>query len=156
MMTSAMRPGRNNIALMTYLDGETVSHFRLCEFENSEGLVMVHQAALTALELTRRDLCARYGEMVWILVTDAVRTQAELERLAARLGWTDEGGLVARRSRHLAAFGGIAVDLVAVVARTRARVPQRVLGAICRRYFDFVKDDYTDGHVHADQREHET
>jgi hypothetical protein len=150
-----MQSGRNNIPLLTSLDGETVSHFRLREFENSEGLAMAHQAALTALELTRRDLCARYGETVWILVTDAVRTQAELERLAARLGWTDEGGLVARRSRHLAEFGGIAVDIVGVVARTRARVPQRVLGNICRRYFDFVKDDYTDGHVHADQRAHQ-
>ena len=66
---------------------------------------------------------------------------------------TDEGGLVARRSMHLAEFGGIAVDLTAVVAATRTRIPQRVLGDICRRHFDWVKDDYADGHVHADNRE---
>ena len=78
---------------------------------------------------------------------------ADLERLAVRYGWTDEGGRVARRSRHLAEFGGIAADLVARVARTRAAVPQHTLGMVCRRYFDWVKDDYSDGHVHADNRE---
>ncbi len=149
---SGMRD-RNDVSLMTVLDGEMVSHFKLREFENRDGLAMIHPAALTALEQTRRDLNARYGETVWILITDAVRTPADLERLAARLGWTDEGGLVARRSRHLSVFGGIAVDLVAVVARTGARVPQCELGAVCRRYFDFVKDDYRDGHVHGDMRE---
>ncbi|HDP34125.1 MAG TPA: hypothetical protein ENN29_03330 [Candidatus Hydrogenedentes bacterium] len=145
--------GRNDIPLLTLLDGEAVSHFKLREFENRDGLAMIHRSALTALELTRRDLYARYGETVWVLITDAVRTPDDLQRLAARYGWTDAGGLVARRSRHLAEFGGIAVDLVAVVARTRSRVPQEVVGAVCRRYFDFVKYDYQDGHVHADMRE---
>ncbi len=145
---------RNDIPLLTMLEGEGVSHFKLREFENRDGLAMIHPATLTALELVRRDLNTRYDETVWILITDAVRTRADQERLAARLGWTDEGGLVARRSRHLTTFGGIAVDLVAVVARTRTRVPQEVVGDVCRRYFDFVKDDYRDGHVHADMRVH--
>lgn len=148
-------PGRNDIPLMTTLDGEVVSHFKLREFENRDGLAMVHSSVLVSLEKTRRDLCVRYGEEVWILITDAVRTYEDLHRLAARYGWTDEGGLVARRSKHLAEFGGIAVDMVAVVARTRTRVPQEVLGSVCRRYFDFVKDDYVDRHVHADNREQE-
>lgn len=145
--------GRNDVRLLTNLDGEMVSHFRLREFENGDGLAMVHASVLEALERVRRDLGAMQGQEVWILVTNAVRTQADLERLAARLGWVDEGGLVARNSRHLARFGGIAVDIVARVARTHAVVPQRTLGAVCRRYFDFVKDDYADGHVHADNRE---
>ena len=76
------------------------------------------------------------------------------------LAWEEEvnkralrkGGAVARHSRHLAQYGGIAVDLVAVVARSRERVSQSELGEICRRHFDFVKDDYGDGHVHADNR----
>lgn len=144
--------GRNDVRLVVELDGEDVSHFRLREFENGHGLAMVHESVVLALERVRQDLCAEAGETVWVLITDGVRTQADLERLAARLGWTDEGGLVSRRSKHLAAFGGIAVDVVAVVARTKARVPQRTLGAVCRRYFDFVKDDYGDGHVHGDMR----
>ena len=144
--------GRNDVALAISLDGEAVSHFKLREFENRDGLAMVHSSVLVSLEETRRDLCARYGEEVWILITDAVRTPEDLARLAARDGWTDEGGLVARRSKHLAEFGGIAVDMVAVVARSRTRVPQEVLGSVCRRYFAFVKDDYRDGHVHGDNR----
>jgi hypothetical protein len=92
------------------------------------------------------------GEEIWVIVTDGVRTQDNLDRLAARLGWIDEGGAVARDSKHLAKFGGIAVDIVARVASSRDRVPQATLGEICRRYFDWVKDDYADGHVHADNR----
>ena len=143
---------RNNIPLLTTLDGETISNFKLREFENRDGLAMIHRKTLTALELTRRDLNNRYGETVWVLITSAVRTQEDQQRLAARLGWTDEGGLVARRSRHLPQFGGIAVDIIAVRARTRTRIPQQLLGEICRQHFDYVKDDYSDGHVHADNR----
>ena len=145
--------GRNDVVLVALVDGERESHFRLREFENGDGLAMVHASALVALERVRRDLCAQAGEDVWVIITDAVRTQTDLLRLAARLGWADEGGAVSRRSKHLAAYGGIAVDVVAVVARTRERVPQRTIGAVCRRHFDWVKDDYADGHVHADNRE---
>ena len=152
-MPATPSSGRNAVRLMTLLDGEWVSHFRLREFENREGLAMVHASVLESLERTRRDLGAMADEEVWIIITNAVRTQADLERLAARLGWVDEGGLVSRNSRHLAKFGGIAVDIVARVARTHRAIPQRTLGAVCRRHFDFVKDDYTDGHVHADNRE---
>ena len=55
-----------------------------------------------------------------------------------------------------AGAGGIAADLVAVNARTRERVPQRIVGTVCRRHFDWVKDDYNDGHVHADNRDRAT
>ena len=141
------------MGLVTTLDGEKVSHFRLREFKNSGGLAMVHSSTLESLERVRGELCAMAEELVWIIVTDAVRTREDLERLAARLGWTDEGGLVSRTSKHLAEYGGIAVDLIAVVASRRVRVPQKTLGAVCRKYFDYVKDDYRDGHVHADNRE---
>ena len=139
--------------LLTEVDGEPVSHFRLREFQNHDGLAMVHATALESLERVRRDLCAAAGEDVWLIITDAVRTQQELERLAARLGWADQGGAVARDSRHLARHGGIAVDLIAVTAGGRRRIAQRELGRVCRRHFDWVKDDYADGHVHADNRE---
>ncbi len=144
--------GRNDILLITMLDGVPVSHFKLSEFENAEGLAMVHAETLRSLEEVRRDLGAFYGETVQVIITDAVRTRADLERLAACYGWTDEGGRVARQSRHLAGFGGIAVDLKARMARTGKAVPQKTLGMVCRRYFDWVKDDYADGHVHADNR----
>ncbi len=146
------RTARNGVPLLCMLDGEPVSHFTLREFENRDGLAMVHPRVLDALERVRRDLCRQYGAEVLVFITDAVRTRADLLRLAARLGWTDEGGAVSRDSKHLAEYGGIAVDLLAVEAATRRPVPQRALGAVCRRYFDWVKDDYPDGHVHADQR----
>jgi hypothetical protein len=145
--------GRNDIRLVTNLEGEDVSHFRLREFENREGLVMVHASVLESLERVRRRLGEVTGEEVRIIITDAVRTHADLERLAARLGWADEGGLVARRSKHLAEFGGIAVDLYASRASNGAHLPQAVVGAACRAFFDWVKDTYADGHVHADNRD---
>ena len=144
--------GRNDIPLLVELDGDTVSHFKLREFENAEGLAMVHSSVLYALEQVRRDLGKLCGETVWIYITNGVRTEEDNARLGARLGWSDEGGLVSRNSRHLTRYGGIAVDLIAVFARNRARVPQEVVGKVCRRYFDWVKDDYQDGHVHADNR----
>jgi hypothetical protein len=153
MITDNPAPGRNDVRLWCELDGEQVSHFRLREFENAEGLAMVHATTLESLERVRRELCRTAGGEVWIIITDAVRTQADLENLAAHLGWIDEGGRAARDSKHLARYGGIAVDLIAVDAVTRRRIPQRDLGAACRRWFDWVKDDYRDGHVHADNRD---
>ena len=152
---------RNDVYLVANLDGELVSHFKLKEFENRDGLAIVHQSTLESLERVRADLCAMAGEEVWLIITDAVRTQADNERLGARLGWTDEGGAVSRHSRHLVEYGGIAVDLKAFLARKRPgciyreRIPQATLGEVCLRHFDFVKDDYSDGHVHADNREQE-
>jgi hypothetical protein len=146
-------PGRNDVRLLVELDGAPVSHFRLREFENRDGLAMVHSGLLLALERLRRELCVLAAEPVWVIITDAVRTRQDLAQLAQRLGWSDEGGLVSRTSRHLADYGGIAVDIIAVVARNRERIPQRELGDVCRRHFDFVKDDYRDGHVHVDMRD---
>jgi hypothetical protein len=144
--------GRNRVKLYTQIDGELVSHFSLREFENAYGFVMVHASVPRALELVRRDLCREAGEEVEIVITDALRTEEELRQLAQRYGWADEGGSVSRNSRHLARYGGIAVDIVARVRSSGARFPQDSVGAACRRYFDFVKDDYPDGHVHADNR----
>ncbi len=144
---------RNRIPLYTNLGGDMVSHFSMHEFENPEGLVMVHPSVLRGLERVRRRLNNSVGEPVALIVTDAVRTQRDLERLAGRFGWTDEGGRVSRDSRHLAKYGGIAVDVVAVRQDGGGRVPQHVVGEACRDHFDWVRDDYPDGHVHADNRE---
>lgn len=143
---------RNDIRLIDPGTGKP-GHFRLREFENREGLAMVSPGVMWALERVREKLRATYTETVWIIITDAVRTQADLERLAARFGWAAEGGAVSHTSKHLAKYGGIAVDIKATVASTRERIPQVTLGAICRAHFDWVKDDYADGHVHADNRD---
>lgn len=145
--------GRNDVSLLAYVDGEPCGHFRLREFEDTRGFAMVHVSVLASLERVRRDLCAQAGSEVWVMVTEATLTPEDLARRAERLGWREDGGCVARRSMHLAEFGGIAVDLVAVVAGTRERIPQRVLGDACRRHFDWVEDNGGDGHVHADNRE---
>ena len=147
-----IQQGRNDIYLTLSRDGKPPSHFKLREFENSGGLVMVHRSTLESLEAVRADLCAQYDEEVQVIITDGIRTQEDNERIAEKYGWADEGGAVARMSKHLTAYGGIAVDITARVARTGARISQRTLGDICRRHFDFVKDDYRDGHVHADNR----
>jgi len=152
---------RNRIPMYTNLGdpaapfaetSEMVSHFSLHEFENADGLVMVHPTVLTGLERVRRRLNDSTGGPVSIIVTDAVRTRRDLDRLAERYGWVDEGGRVSRESRHLARYGGIAVDVVAVQQDNGTRLPQRVVGDACREHFDWVKDDYADGHVHADNR----
>jgi hypothetical protein len=149
--SEAWRKGRNRIRLLVYLDGVPVSHFCLNEFENSDGFAMVHESVLLSLEKTRRDLCREYGEEIRILITGSTRTPQENEALARRLGWTDNGGAVSRTSRHLPCFHGIAVDFYARRANGE-RVPARDLGRIAQRHFRFVKDDYKDGHIHADNR----
>jgi len=146
---------RNDVLLAYRVDGIwRKTHFRLYEFENAEGLAMVDPSVVQSLEQTRNDLCGCYEREVQIVVKDGVRTEADNERLGKWLGWTDEGGLVARDSRHLAKYGGIAVD---VVARYRegdkwVYVTQDLLAAACRVHFEYVKADYADGHVHADNR----
>jgi hypothetical protein len=145
---------RNYIKIVTLLDGELVSHFSLNEFETGDGFVMIHSSIPHALESIRRDLNAidLDGGEVQIVITGSTRTQAENEELARRLGYTDQGGAVARHSYHLPQFKGVAVDFYARHKESLKRVPQKVVGDVARRYFDFVKDDYGDGHIHADNR----
>lgn len=128
------------------------TNFKLKEFANRDGVACVHRRVVLALNAVRTDLCKRYDVEVEVLITSATRTEEDNERLGKMLGWTDEGGAVARNSKHLVKHGGIAVDLTARVKGTKSHVPQRVLGQVCRRHFDYVKDDYADGHVHADMR----
>jgi hypothetical protein len=127
-------------------------HFWLHEFEMKEGTVMIHPSVPVSLEATRADLCERYGEEVEVLITGSTRSEAYNEILGEAQGWIDNGGTVSRVSRHLPQYGGIAVDCKARIKRTKKPVPQKVLGEIARRHFDYVKDDYADGHVHADNR----
>jgi len=142
----------NNIRLVDPRTGEP-GHFTLREFANKEGLAVVHPSVLVSLEAVREQLCKYEDGEVYVIITDATRTQEDLERLADELGWTDQGGLVSRNSKHLVKHGGIAVDIKAQRAKDRRPVDQQILGNVCRRHFDWVKSDYADGHVHADNRE---
>lgn len=144
-------PRANAIRLWTPVDGRWVSHFSLREFANAQGLCIVHPCLLESLERARADLARRYGVEVFLVITDATRTEEDNRRLAERLGWSDQGGLVARNSRHLARWGGIAVDLKARL-RGGAPVPPNTLAEVCRKHFDYVRAGYPDGHVHADNR----
>jgi len=146
---------RNDIVLCYQTeDGLRPSHFRLSEFANSDGMAMVDSSVVQSLEITRISLGKQYGTEVQILISDGFRTVEDNKRLAARLGWVHDGGLVAFDSRHLAKYGGIAVD---ISARYRdgdewVAVVQADLAATCRHHFSYVKADYSDGHVHADNR----
>ncbi len=54
--------GRDDIRLSVRVDGEELSYFRLREFENRAGLVMVYATVLESLERVLRDLCTLAGE----------------------------------------------------------------------------------------------
>lgn len=154
-----MSGGINDILLVTDKMRERnplyEAHFRLREFANAEGVVMVHPALINGLEALRHELYCAFREEVWIIITDGIRTQDDLERLADKYGWIDEGGVVSRDSKHLTKYGGIAADIKCFKANKgpdgrRERVAQALVGRMARRFFLFVKDDYADGHVHVD------
>jgi len=128
-------------------------HFRLYEFANGEGLVTVHPSLIRSAEAVRAELCQLKGEEVAIIVTSGTRTRADNAALGARFGWLDNGGPVSRHSKHLPGHGGIAMDFYAKVVRVGDRIPQRAVGEAARNHFDWVRDDYEDGHVHADNRD---
>lgn len=145
---------RNRIALYTVIDGDPVSHFHLSEFENHDGWCMVHPSVLRSLEMTRFQLNKQFPlNPVYIIITGSTRTEAHNNELGKAFGWTDQGGIVSRNSKHLEKYGGIAVDFVARHGNGD-RVDQKTVGNAARLFFDFVIDDYKDGHIHADNREH--
>jgi len=91
------------------------------------------------------------------------RSESDNQALAEtsnRLGWTDAGGLVSRSSKHLTTtkdqdgriVGCVAADFYAIDLYEHERIPQRQVAAVAKLYFDYIKYDYADGHVHADNR----
>lgn len=146
--------GRNAIYLFSSPAPNSISHFQLCEFETRDGLAMVHSSVLTSLERVRLDLALHLQQTVHLIITDAVRTQSDLERLAQKYGWQNEGGTVSENSMHLAKHGGIAVDLIAKTEASQTPISQHILAQYCRIHFDYVNSAYADGHVHCDNRHH--
>ena len=131
------------------------NHFRLKGFANGDGLVMVHPRLVECLEQLRARLCDLFREEVWVIITDGIRTKQDNERLAAKLGWTNQGGAVSPDSKHLTKYGGIAADIKCFKAQKNAqgfreRIAQAIVGHQARKIFAYVKDDYGDGHVHVD------
>lgn len=142
----------NSIPIYTEIDGEKVSHFLFSEFKNPLGWVIVHPQVPWALEHIRADLNNRYApDEIIIIITCTTRTPQQNEALAARLGWTDEGGLVSRNSYHLVQHGGIAVDFISRNITRKQIVSPSEVAEIADLYFDWVKP-YDDGHVHGDFR----
>ena len=149
-------------------DIKVSAHFWLREFETRDGFVTLHSSTLHSLEKVRADLAIEMGMECGVYINEGIRTPEENRLMGARFGYTDDSppGKVSRYSMHLPAWArlrpgqdvddvppsGIAVDIVARVMATGAPVPQSVLGRVCERYFDWVKSDYADGHVHADNR----
>lgn len=125
-------------------------NFSLHEFQNKEGLVMVHPALVEGLQAARDEMNDGHEEY-FIVVTNSIRTEADNAALGARLGWTDEGGLVARDSRHLTKYGGIAAD-ISVRRILNRPVNRAMVLQVLNKHFDYVKADYADGHIHVDQR----
>jgi len=145
--------GRNDVQLAVKIDGNwVITHFNLREFENKNGWVMIHKSVIISLEELREELAKIFNEEIEIIITDSTRTQEDLKILAGQLGWTDEGGLVSRNSKHLDCYGGIAVDFYARYKQSKKRIASSQINLTCKKFFDFVKADYADGHIHADNR----
>jgi len=144
----------------SYVNGVWTSHFALHE------IVRVHWTVLVSAERVRAKLNELHGGGITLEIKGLARTEADNVALAQKLGWTCNGGQVSRYSTHLVNYenrlgekGCCGIDLVALRTNNagggfcpRKRVPQRELGSVCRQFFDWVKDDYRDGHVHADNR----
>lgn len=158
-----MAERRNDIRLWTEIDGELVSHYWLYEFESrATGLVCIHPTLPASMERVRLILCQDEREEVEVIVSCGTRTHEENVALAGRLGWTDDGGQVSRDSYHLPEHFGVAADFGARYKHRQFRpydgvrspgwLPQKQVGQAARQVFDYVKDDYADGHVHGDNR----
>jgi len=146
---------RNKIKIYTHIDKSVVSNFSLYEFEDKDGFVMIHSSIPWSCEMTRAQLNKMlFPNAISMVITGGTRSDKRNAELAEGLGWIDEGGLVSRTSRHLQKYGGIAVDWYAYNKTKKEIVPQKICGDAARMFFDFVKDDYADGHIHSDNRNH--
>jgi hypothetical protein len=153
-------PGTNDFYLHYYnpdfsnSSGIKLSRFKLSEFENSQGIVVINNALIFSLECFRTAIAEKLSispDIIKIVITDGTRTEEDNQALGKKLGWTDEGGLVSRDSKHLTKYGGIAADIVVLMTRARIRIPHKVMIPLAEQIFDYAKS-YHDGHLHVDMR----
>ena len=128
------------------------SNFWLDEFAMAEGTVILHPSIPVSLEMTRYELGIVEGEEVMLILTGSTRSKTTNNELGRRHGWAGFGGTVSKTSFHLVEKGACAQDFYAIYKKSKKRVPQKTVGKIARKYFDYVKDDYVDGHIHGDNR----
>ena len=77
----------NDIKIYTSIDGELISNFRLREFQNTLGWVILHEKIPWALEMTRSALNSRYPTWrIQLIIRDCTRTRQQNEALARKLG----------------------------------------------------------------------
>lgn len=130
------------------------SNFWLDEFQMREGTVILHPTIPVSLEMTRYELNVTEGEEVYIVVTGSTRSKKTNDELGRRHGWVGFGGTVSKDSKHLVENGACAVDFYAAYKASKKRVDQKTVAKVARKYFDYVNDKYSDGHVHGDNRNH--
>lgn len=145
-----MSKGRRNDIVLMVPGTNRPSNFRLYEFENPEGIVVVHPALLTGLQVLRDLMCKELNRPCAIMITSGTRTEADLQRLASTLGWIDQGGKVARDSKHLVKHGGVAADIKVLDVRGASYISTREVEKYAKGLFDFILR--YDTHVHVDQR----
>ncbi|KKN23249.1 hypothetical protein LCGC14_0906940 [marine sediment metagenome] len=128
-------------------------HFMLYEFEDrADGnVVVLHPMQVIRLEELHLACSESLGREVAVYITCGTRTQASNRKLAGLLGWTDQGGLVSRTSKHLPKFGGIASDLHVVDKEFGQLMPTLKVADLARPLFDVVIDHYPT-HIHVDLR----
>ena len=149
-LDSCKRNGDMSNPILTAHSGGTTSHFTLQEF------TPVDDTVLESLEGVRAKLNNEHGGGVGLVITDAARTPADNDELKLRLGSavSDTSKHLTTTAHHLTGkrIGCCAVDFYAVDLLDRERIPQSEVAAVARLYFDYVKFNYTDGHVHGDNR----
>ncbi len=135
-------------------DIQVSEHFTLCEFDDKANgnLVVLHPLTIERLEKLHLALSESMGRPIAILITCGTRTPRTNNQLAKLLGWTDDGGLVSKTSKHLPRFGGIAADLQVLDIEFGQLMPIRTVAQLAASFFDTIIDHYPT-HIHVDLRD---
>lgn len=122
-------------------DVQVSEHFKLYEFadHNDAELVVLNPMLPLRLERVRATLSTTFRTDIILVVNSGTRTPRSNALLAETLGWIDEGGSVSRTSTHQPEYGGIAADIQALFASSRAAVNHGNLIAAARSAFDYVQ-----------------
>jgi len=123
-------------------DFQLSEHFNLKEFQNRNGEVKIDPLLVSTLEELRSTLGG-----ISIIITSGYRSKSDNEALAERLGWIEDGGLVAKDSQHLY---GKAADIVCYDFDLRQYLAPTLVATHAAKLFSFVKA--YEAHTHVDVR----